>query len=122
MYGTQKKNGAWLYIIKKLINIFVLSLKFIHFFEVSTKLHSFLINLMYSLIYNNIVQVTSWLVMMEVTEISLCPPVQVHLCPPPSAGPSVPHQHRSVCARQRRSVVTVNTVARKFCRSGGKIY
>ncbi len=56
MYGTQKRMVHGCIIIKKLINIFVFSLKFIHFFEVSIKLHSFLINLMYSLIYN-IVQV-----------------------------------------------------------------
>ncbi len=69
-------------------HIFVFSLKFIHFFEVSIKLNNFLINLMYSLIYN-IVQVSSWLDMMEVTEICLCPPVQVRLCPSAHV-PSVP--------------------------------
>ena len=68
--------------LKKLINIFVFSQKFIHFFEVSIKLHSFLINLMYILIYN-IVQVPSWLIMMEVTD-------DRNLSVPSSAGPSVP--------------------------------
>ena len=32
--------------------------------------------------YNNIVQVPSWLVVMKLTQVCLCPPAQVHLCPP----------------------------------------
>ncbi len=49
---------------------------------------------MYSLIYDcdNIIQVPSWLVIMEVIEICLCLPAQVYLCPPVQVHLCLPAQ------------------------------